>query len=232
MKLTDSYARWRTSSLGQITDAVERQLLFELLGPIADKTLLDVGCGDGSFAAQMARRGAAVTGLDPDPVMIAAAQRRAGIENVQLRLVEGKSEALPFPDAEFDRVLAVAVLCFVPDAERAIAEMARVLKPGGRLVIGELGSRSTWAAYRSVRAWLGHPLWRAARFRSQAELRQLVSGAGFDVLEMRGAAHAGRRRGCLPLSIRGSGGEQLSERPLSPNHRRSQPARSIPGREK
>ena len=76
-----------------------------------------------------------------------------------------------------------------PLEERAIAEMARVLKPGGRLIIGELGGRSLWAAYRRIRGWLGHPLWRAARFRSQAELRQLVSGAGLDVLEMRGAAY-------------------------------------------
>lgn len=187
--LIESYARWRSSNLGQITDALEQQLLFDVLGSVAGKTLLDVGCGDGAFALKLAQRGAVVIGLDPDPAMIAAARQRARIENVQLRLIVGKSEALPFPNSEFDLVLAVAALCFVPDAERAIAEMARVLKPGGRLIIGELSSQSLWAAYRRVRGWFGHPLWRAARFRSQAELCQLVSGAGLDVLEMRGAAY-------------------------------------------
>ncbi len=109
--LIESYARWRSGGLGQITEALEQQLLIEMLGPIARKTLLDAGCGDGALAAQLAQHGAAVTGLDPDPRMRAAARRRAGTENVPLRLVEGRAEALPFPDAAFDHVLAVTALC-------------------------------------------------------------------------------------------------------------------------
>lgn len=187
--LTDSYARWRSSRLGQITDALELQLLFELLGPVADKTLLDVGCGDGELASKLAHRGAIVTGLDADPAMIAAARRRAGVEGTQLQLVEGQAEKLPFDDAVFDRVVAVTVLCFVCDAERAIMEMARVLKPGGLLVIGELGRWSLWAAHRRIRGWLGDPTWRAAMFRTAAELRGLARAARLDVVEGRGAVH-------------------------------------------
>lgn len=187
--LTDSYARWRSSRLGQITDALEQQLLFELLGPVADKTLLDVGCGDGELASKLARRGAIVTGLDADPAMIAAARRRAGVEGTQLQLVEGQAEKLPFDDAVFDRIVAVTVLCFVRDAERAITEMARVLKPGGLLVIGELARWSLWAAHRRTRGWLGEPTWRAAIFRTAAELRGLARAAGLDVAEARGAVH-------------------------------------------
>lgn len=187
--LIDSYARWRSSRLGRVTDALEQQLLFELLGPLAGRTVLDEGCGDGALAAELAQRGAIVTGLDSEPAMIAAARRRAGIEGVQLRLVAGKAESLPFPDAAFDRVLAVATLCFVPDAERAVAEMARVLKPGGRLIIGELGRWSLWAAYRRIRGWLGHPTWRAARFWIATELRKLVKAAGLETIEMRGAVY-------------------------------------------
>ena len=65
--LIESYSRWRSSRLGQITNSLEQQLLCELLGSVAGKTLLDVGCGDGAFAVELARRGAAVTGLDADP---------------------------------------------------------------------------------------------------------------------------------------------------------------------
>lgn len=187
--LTESYIRWRSSRLGQITDALERQFLLELLGPVAGKPVLDVGCGDGSFALELARRGADVTGLDSDAVMIAAARQQARTEHTQLRLVEGKAEALPFPDATFDAVVAVAVLCIIPDVARAIAEMARVLKPRGRLVIGELGTRSTWAAYRRIRAWLGHPLWRAATFHTARELRELLGSAGLDTIKTRGAVY-------------------------------------------
>ena len=189
VELAVSYVRWRASRLGRVTDALEQKLLFDLLGPIAGKTLLDVGCGDGVIALELVRRGAIVTGLDADPAMIAAAGRRAEVERLQLRLVEGRAESLPFPDAGFDRVLAVATLCFVPDAERAVTEMARVLKPGGRLVIGELGGWSLWAAYRRLRAWFGHPTWRAARFRSETELRRLAGAARLEIVETRGAIY-------------------------------------------
>ncbi|HSL79259.1 MAG TPA: class I SAM-dependent methyltransferase, partial [Pseudolabrys sp.] len=159
-ELTESYARWRSRRLGQITDSLERQLVFELLGPIGRKALLDVGCGDGAFALELAQRGAVVTGLDIDPKMIAAARQRAEAQSARLRLVEGQMEMLPFGNSSFDVVLAVAVLCFAQDPGRSIAEMARVLKPGGRLVIGELGRWSLWAAYRRIRGWLDHPTWR------------------------------------------------------------------------
>jgi ubiquinone/menaquinone biosynthesis C-methylase UbiE len=188
-ELTASYSRWRSSRLGQITDALEQQLLFELLGAVAGKTLLDVGCGDGELASQLGRRGAVVTGLDADPVMIAAAHRRSEIEKTQLRLVEARAQQLPFDDESFDCVLAVTVLCFVQEPERAVAEMARVLKPGGRLVIGELGQWSLWAIHRRVRGWLGNSIWRAATFRTSKELHGLTQAAGLEVIEIRGAVH-------------------------------------------
>ncbi len=187
--LTDSYARWRSNRLGRITDRLEQQILLKLVGPVAGKTLLDVGCGDGALASELARRGAIVTGLDADPVMIAAARQRAEIEGTQLHLVEGQAERLPFDDAAFDRVDAVTVLCFVRDADRTVMEMARVLKPGGLLVIGELGRWSLWAARRRMRGWLGNPTWRAATFRTAAELRALIETAGLKVIELRGAAY-------------------------------------------
>src|SRR3990167_6474965 len=94
--LPASYARWRQSRLGRITDAVEAELIFDLLGPVAGLQLLDVGCGDGAFAAQLSRRGADVTGLDADPDMVMAARKGAGAESARLRIVQGTAERLPF----------------------------------------------------------------------------------------------------------------------------------------
>lgn len=155
--LIESYARWRATRLGQITDALEQQILTEMHGPVAGQTLLDVGCGDGTLALELAQRGAVVTGVDADPAMIAGARRRSEAAGTQVRFVEGQAERLPFEDATFDGVVAVAVLCFVDDVARSFAEMSRVLKPGGRLTISELGRWSFWAAQRRVRGWMGNP---------------------------------------------------------------------------
>lgn len=185
--LPDSYIGWRNSTLGRITDRLEERLILEVLGPVERLNVLDVGCGDGALAAALSRRGARVTGLDADPDMIAAALLRARTEALDLTLVPGRAEDLPFTDETFDRVVAVTVLCFVPDADRAVAEMARVLRPGGRLVVGELGRWSSWAAIRRVRGWLGASTWQAARFRTAGEMRRLLESHGLTVEATRGS---------------------------------------------
>ena len=186
--MPSSYARWRSSRLGRITDKLEQELLLNLLSSVAGKTLLDIGCGDGAFTTELARRGALATGLDVDPAMLAAARQRSRQEALPLQLVEGRAEALPFQDGTFDVALAVTSLCFVQDTRRAISEMARILRPGGRLIIGELGRRSLWAVQRRIRAWLGDPIWRVAKFRTAADLRALIDDAGLNVIELRGTA--------------------------------------------
>lgn len=188
-RFRDSYSVWRSSSLGRITDTLEEALVFDALGPPSGRIVLDVGCGDAKLSRELARRGAAVTGLDADPGMIAAAGEIAAACGVPLRLVAGEAERLPFADAVFDDVVAVTVLCFVRDAGRALLEMNRVLKPGGRIVIGELGKWSSWAAYRRIRGWLGNATWRRAQFRTPAELRRLAHGAGLIDAACRGAIY-------------------------------------------
>lgn len=172
--LAASYARWRARALGQITDRLEADTLLKLLGPVAHQRVLDVGCGDGAFAAALASRGAAVTAIDSDPSMVTAARERAARSSPSFTVASGYAEALPCADGTFDAVVAVTVLCFVSEADRAVAEMARVLRPGGRLVIGDLGRWSLWAASRRIRGWTGASIWRNVRFRTGGELRRLL----------------------------------------------------------
>lgn len=180
------YARWRATLLGQLTERAEIEAVFDLAGPLAGRRVLDVGAGDGTYGLEAAARGATVTALDVDPAMLDAARARAARRGVALELQTGRAEALPFGDAEFDIVLAVTMLCFVPDAQTAIGEMARVLRPGGRLVLGELNRRSVWATQRRLRGWLGSESWRRAHFWTRHELERLARVAGLGVV----GAHA------------------------------------------
>ncbi len=186
----DIYSEWRASTLGAITELLEQELVLDLAGPLFGKSVLDVGCGDGALAAEFHRKGASfVAGCDPDPHMIAKATARAMAEREAISYLLGRAEHLPFRDRSFDVVTAVTVLCFVEQRSRAVEEMARVLKPGGRLVIGGLGRWSTWAASRRVRAWLGSEFWRHARFATARELRTAAIAAGLRVDRIRGAVY-------------------------------------------
>lgn len=182
------YADWRRSSLGEITEALEHRVILSLAGPLQDRSVLDVGCGDGTLAAVIARAGAVrVSGCDIDQRMVARAWARGISDGIHIDLAVARSQALPFPDDTFDVVTCITVLAFVPDTDNALREMARVLRPGGRLVIGDLGRWSLWAVRRRIRGWFGAKLWRTARFRTAKELAALAAGAGLIVGPVQGA---------------------------------------------
>ena len=181
------YDSWRSSRLGTITESLEQRVIHDLMGTVDGADVLDAGCGDGALACAMASRGAVVTGIEADPALLAAARARAETSGVRVTFLPGRIERLPFPDARFDVVVAITVLCFVADTSVAVREMARVLRLGGCLVLGELGRWCAWAATRRLKGWLGASTWKAARFRSAGEFRALLEQAGLSVSAFRGA---------------------------------------------
>lgn len=100
--------------------------------------VLDVGCGTGVVAVTVARRGARVNGLDLSPVLIEKAKWNADLSGTEINFVEGDAESLPYKNEEFDVVLSQFGHMFAPRPDVAIAEMLRVLKPGGIIAF------STW----------------------------------------------------------------------------------------
>jgi ubiquinone/menaquinone biosynthesis C-methylase UbiE len=133
------YERWRRSVVGSITEAREVEIIFDLAGPLEGQRLLDVGCGDGVYLIEAARLGAAATGVDRSEAMLITARRHAADHGVEVELRQGDAHALPFDDGTFDVVVAITMLCLVPDAAKAVNEMARVTVPGGRVIIGSWG---------------------------------------------------------------------------------------------
>jgi arsenite methyltransferase len=172
-----------------------RALVHEALAAQPGERVLDAGCGPGFYVAETLERvgpEGSVVGVDASaPMLGLAAKRCEGHDNVSFH--EGDVTALPVPDADFDRVLSVQVLEYVGDIPAALAELLRVLRPGGRALIWDVDwatvswhSRDPARMERVLSAWDDHladpslPRTLAGRMRA----------AGFEDVEMEGHAFA------------------------------------------
>lgn len=131
-------ARYRTPEnlrFGEL--AIDR--LVRTVGAEPGAAFLDAGCGTGFNVVRLARRGFHVHGVDFAPPVLAEARANVARADAQDRvsLSQANLLALPFEDRSFRYVLCWGVLMHIPEVEPAIAELARVLAPGGRLIVGE-----------------------------------------------------------------------------------------------
>jgi SAM-dependent methyltransferase len=110
----------------------ERPAMIELAGDVAGRRILDVGCGSGPLTAALRDRGAVISGFDLSTAMVALARARLGADADVV--VHDLAEALPYADAAFDDVVASLVLHYLEDWSGPLAELHRVLRPGGRLI--------------------------------------------------------------------------------------------------
>jgi ubiquinone/menaquinone biosynthesis C-methylase UbiE len=110
-----------------------RPAILDLAGDVTGRRILDAGCGSGPLSAALRDRGAILTGFDASAGMLELARQRLG-PDADLHVAELGSP-LPFPDGAFDDVIACLVLHYLQDWTAPLAELRRVLKPGGRLIV-------------------------------------------------------------------------------------------------
>jgi ubiquinone/menaquinone biosynthesis C-methylase UbiE len=157
----------------------EAPLLHRLGADLTGADVLEVGCGEGAGARVLLERfgAAAVHGIDLDPAQIRRAQRRLrGLED-RVRVELGDATALPAGDRSQDAVVDFGIVHHVPDWRAAIAEVARVLKPGGQFVFEEVTAHAL--ARPSYRLLFEHPTedrFSGAEFVEELEAKGLYVG--------------------------------------------------------
>ena len=131
-------ATWMSGGYGHFATYLEAGAL-EFLSRIhiePGTRILDVACGAGQTAIPMSRAGAKVTGVDIATNLVEQARARAQAENLDARFDEGDAEMLPYEDGSFDIVVSLIGAMFAPRPERVAAELKRVCRPGGKIIMG------------------------------------------------------------------------------------------------
>ena len=162
--------------------------------PAAEGHVLEIGIGSGLNLPFYSRNVARVIGLEPSARLLAMARRVERAGNGSVEFIEGSAEAIPLQDASVDTVVTTWTLCSIPDALRALCDMRRVLRPGGRLLFVEHGR----APDPKVIWWQDRltPVWK--RLGGGCHLNRaigtLIEGAGFQFDRLHTGYMRGRNR--------------------------------------
>jgi SAM-dependent methyltransferase len=130
-------ATWASGDFAEIATLIVpvAERLCDAADLRAGSAVLDVACGSGNAAIAAARLGCDVTGIDYVPSLLDRGRERASAERVELELLHGDAEEIPFPDASFDAAVSVFGSMFAPDHRRTAAELVRVTRPGGTVAL-------------------------------------------------------------------------------------------------
>jgi len=184
---------WDPTGPAAVLHAINRPRVgfyLRQLGDLGGRRVLDAGCGGGLVARELAAAGAEVVGVDRSRGSLGVARRAAG---TRFAPAQGRLERLPFAAGAFDAVVAADVLEHLPDLPAAVAELARVLAPGGSFVFDTV-NRTFWSWFTAVFGLeqvlrmvpRGTHDWRL--FIRPAELDRLLRRAGLEPVEVTGLA--------------------------------------------
>jgi SAM-dependent methyltransferase len=183
---------WGKGDFGAVAPLIWQvgQDLVDAIDVQAGEDVLDIACGTGNAALRAAGRGATVTGLDIVPELLEQGRALADRVGVSVTWVEGDAEELPFDDDSFDVVLSIFGCMFAPDHRRAAAEIARVLRGGGRMGIcawmpegrtGEMFATIGRHMPAPPEGFEPPPLWGVA-----SHVEEIFAGTGMSIATQRG----------------------------------------------
>jgi len=175
----ERYDAWYDSPLGAFCFAKELDLLRLGMGDLADRSVLEVGCGTGRFLLSLGKNTSKAIGVDRDEAMLDIARSHTPPTATSFHWIQADAASLPFPDGAFDVVFESTLLCFQSDPARVIWEMVRVCLSGGTIVFGELNPFSPWQLWRRAKGWLGDSAWRDARWHSPRILMRILSESSY-----------------------------------------------------
>ncbi len=166
--IAEAYDAWYDQYEGYAIFNAELKCLCFLCADYRGRWL-EVGVGSGRFAHKLGIG----MGIDPSVPMLRIAKSKG------VTVSAGSAAALPFLDHSFDGVILVLTLCFIADSNRALRECTRVLRPEGKLVLGEIPAKSAWGRAYEIKGGKGHPIYASARFYSIPEIVGSAEGMGF-----------------------------------------------------
>ncbi|MFN2341525.1 MAG: class I SAM-dependent methyltransferase [Halanaerobium sp.] len=167
------YDNWYQTEMGSFVDQVETEAAFDLFQPQPGEKILDIGCGTGNFSIKLAKKGCQVTGIDISQPMLDKAAKKSEKLNLDINFKKGDALNLEFEDNQFDSVFSMAAIEFIKDLETAFKEMKRVVKTGGKILLGTIRKNSDWGRFYEKQAEKDNSIFSDAIFRDPKDLEAL-----------------------------------------------------------
>jgi len=164
----ENYDSWYETEPGKLVLGIESDVVFEMLNPQKGEKIIDIGCGTGVFSISLAKKGCRVTGIDVSEKMLEKGRLNAEKFNEDIDFTAADASMLPFKDNTFDSAVSVTAFEFMNDINKSFSEILRVVKKGGRIVIGTINKKSSWGYFYESEALQKKSVFRAAGFLDRA----------------------------------------------------------------
>jgi ubiquinone/menaquinone biosynthesis C-methylase UbiE len=164
----EKYEKWYRTKEGKFFDRLEKELIIEMVNPIAGEKALEIGCGTGHFLRWLKGYDLKTTGIDASEKLINYAKKLDEISEYK----KAEAKNLPFKDKSFDIVLFITTLEFLNQPEKALQEAMRV--SGNRIFIGLLNKFSLLSLKRKIKGLFKKSVYDKARFYSVFQIKKMI----------------------------------------------------------